>query len=52
MSIKDYNAVETINSWIELLEEVMGEDISSTEYVEYGNEIQNLIAERLKDVKE
>ena len=25
LSIKDYNAVETINSWIELLEEVMGE---------------------------
>lgn len=52
LSIKDYNAVETINSWIELLEEVMGEDISSTEYVEYGNEIQNLVAERLKDVQE
>ncbi len=52
LSIKDYNAVETINSWIELLEEVMGEDISSAEYVEYGNQIQDLVAERLKDVKE
>ena len=36
LSIKDYNAVETINSWIELLEEVMGEDLSSSEYIEYG----------------
>ena len=52
LSIKDYNAVETINSWIELLEEVMGEDISSSEYIEYGNEIQALVADRLKDVKE
>ncbi len=52
LSIKDYNAVETINSWIELLEEVMGEDLSSEEYVAYGNEIQELVAERLKDVEE
>ena len=47
LSIKDYNAVETINSWIELLEDVMGEDISSAEYVEYGLEMQEMIAERL-----
>ena len=30
----------------------MGEDISSAEYVEYGLEMQEMIAERLKDVKE
>lgn len=52
LSIKDFNAVDTINSWIELLEEVMGEDLSSTEYVEYGQEMQDFVAERLKDVKE
>lgn len=52
LSIKDFNAVETINSWIELLEEVMGEDLSSDEYVEYGQEMQNFVSERLKDVKE
>ena len=52
LSIKDYNAVDTINSWIELLEEVMGEDLSSTEYVEYGQEMQAFVSERLKDVKE
>ena len=52
LSIKDYNAVETINSWIELLEEVMGEYLSSSEYIEYGNEIQELVADRLKNVKE
>ena len=52
LSIKDFNAVETINSWIELLEEVMGEDLSSTEYVEYGQEMQEFVSERLKDVAE
>ena len=52
LGIKDYNAVETINTWIELLEEVMGEDLSSAEYVEYGQEMQEFIAERLKDVAE
>lgn len=52
LSIKDYNAVETINSWIELLEEVMGEDLSSEEYIQYGNDMQKLVADRLKEVKE
>ncbi len=52
LAIKDYNAVETINSWIQQLEEVMGEDLSSKEYVDYGKEIQDMVAERLKDVKE
>lgn len=54
LSIKDYNAVETINSWIELLEQVMGEEISidSTEYIQYGLDMQQMIADRLKEVKE
>ena len=52
LSVRDFNAVETINTWIELLEDVMGEDLSSAEYVAYGNEIQELVADRLKDVKE
>lgn len=52
LSIKDYNAVETINSWIELLEEVMGEEISNSEYIEYGLEMQAMVAERLEGVKE
>lgn len=52
LSIKDYNAIETINSWIELLEEVMGEDLSSSEYVEYGQEMQKMIGDKLKDLEE
>lgn len=52
LSIKDYNAIETINSWMELLGEVMGTDMVNEEYIKYGTEMQNMIAERLKDVKE
>ena len=39
LGVKDWNAVETINSWIELLGEVMNEDLGSVEYVEYGNDL-------------
>ena len=54
LSIKDYNAVDTINSWIELLEEVMGKEISqqNSEYITYGMEIQEMVAARLEGVKE
>lgn len=52
LSIKDYNAIETINSWMELLGEVMGKDIVNDEYIKYGTDMQNMIADRLKDVKE
>ncbi len=48
LGIKDWNAVETINSWIELLGEVMGEDLGSVEYIEYGEEMQAFVAERLE----
>lgn len=48
LGVKDWNAVETINSWMELLGEVMGEDLGSVEYVEYGNEMQAFVAERLE----
>ncbi|WP_294372969.1 ABC transporter substrate-binding protein [uncultured Clostridium sp.] len=52
LSIKDYNAIETINSWMELLGEVMGKDMVNEEYIKYGTDMQNMVAERLKDVKE
>lgn len=53
LSIKDYNAIETIKSWMELLGEVMGkEDMVNEEYIKYGTDVQNMVAERLKDVKE
>lgn len=52
LSIKDYNAIETINSWMELLGQVMGTDMVNEEYIQYGNDMMDMVAERLKDVKE
>ncbi|AEE16649.1 ABC transporter substrate-binding protein [Treponema brennaborense] len=52
LSIRDYNAVETINSWIELLGQVMGTDMSDSEYVAYGREMEALVAGRIASVKD
>ncbi len=52
LNIKDYNAVDTINSWIKLLEEVMGEELSSDKYIEYGEKMQKMISDRLINIKD
>lgn len=52
LSAKNFNAVETINSWMELLAEVMNISYDTSKFVEYGNRMQKLVADRLKDVKE
>ncbi len=53
LSIKGYNAVETIHTWIEQLAAVMGVDPGdNSRYVEYGRSIQQLVAERIATVPE
>ena len=53
LSIKDYNAVETIHTWIEQLAAVMGvEPGDNSKYVEYGRRIQQLVADRIATVPE
>lgn len=52
LDCEGYNAVDTINTWIELLEEVMGEEISNPDYIAYGSEMQEFVAERLANVAE
>lgn len=53
LSIKDYNAVETIHTWIEQLAAVMGvEPGDNSKYVEYGRRIQQLVADRIAIVPE
>ena len=53
LSIKDYNAVETIHTWIEQLAAVMGvEPSDNSAYVEYGRKIQQLVADRIATVPE
>lgn len=53
LSIKDYNAVETIHTWIEQLAAVMGvEPEDNSKYVEYGRRIQQLVADRIATIPE
>ena len=53
LAIKDYNAVETIHTWIEQLAAVMGvEPEDNSKYVEFGRGIQRLVAERIATVPE
>lgn len=48
LSIKDFNAVDTINSWMELLGEVMGRDLTNNDFIQYGQDMQALVASRLE----
>ena len=48
--VKGFNAVETINSWMELLGRVMNTELRAKDFVDYGREMQDRVAARLKDV--
>ena len=52
LSVKDFNAVETIFTWIDLLSQVMNTSYDTSAYVEYADKMQKMIANRLADVKE
>jgi len=52
LSIKEYNAVETINSWVEQLGIVMGVDLSNSDYIRYGQRIEKLVADRVRNIPE
>jgi iron complex transport system substrate-binding protein len=52
LSIKDYNAIDTINSWIELLGEVMRRDFDTTEFMSYSKDLEAMVAGRLAGVPE
>ncbi len=50
LDVKGFNAVETINSWMELLGRVMNTAIEAEDFIAYGRDMQHKVAERLKDV--
>jgi iron complex transport system substrate-binding protein len=50
LSIKQYNAIDTINSWIELLGEVMQRDFDTTEFMRYSKDLEAMVAGRLAGV--
>ncbi len=52
LSVKDFNAVETIYTWIDLLAQVMNTSYDTSAYRAYGEKIQNLVADRLSTVRE
>lgn len=51
-AIADFNTVETVNKWVELLGEVFDEPDKAAGIIEYGRDVELDLAERLKDVKE
>jgi len=50
LSVKQFNTIDTINSWIELLGEVMRQDFDTSEFMKYSKDIEAKVAGRLKDV--
>ena len=52
LNVKDFNAVETIFTWIDLLAEVMNTSYDTSAYYEYADQMQKLIAERLSGLSE
>jgi iron complex transport system substrate-binding protein len=50
LSIKDFNTIDTINSWIELLGEVMRQNFDTSEFMKYSKDTEAYVADRLKGV--
>ena len=51
-SIAQFNTVETVNRWVELLGEIFGDEVKADEITAYGRDIENMILERIKDIPE
>jgi iron complex transport system substrate-binding protein len=50
VSIAQYNTVETVNRWVELLGQIFGEEDKAAGITEYGREVEAMIRERIKDI--
>ena len=48
----DYNTIDNFNAWIELLSEVMGPSDRADGIIAYGEEVQQVVADRLAEVPE
>lgn len=51
-TIENFNTVETVNRWVELLGEIFQEEDKAKEITEYGRKAYNDIQERIKNVPE
>jgi iron complex transport system substrate-binding protein len=48
----DYNCIETLNHWIELLGEIFPENEKTQIVEEYSNRVYDMVQERVKDIPE
>ncbi len=51
-SLANFNTVETYAKWIDLLEQIFGENSKAGELVAYGKDVENRIAEEVLNVKD
>jgi iron complex transport system substrate-binding protein len=50
VSVAQFNTVETVNRWVELLGQIFGEEDKAAGITEYGREVEAMIRERIKDI--
>lgn len=48
----DYNTIETFNTWIDLLKQVMGESDRADGIIQYGEDVQKQVADTLAGVSD
>lgn len=51
-SLANFNTIETYSKWIELLEQIFGEQSKAGELVAYGKDVENRIIEEVAEVKD
>lgn len=51
-TIEGNNTVETFNTWVTLLGETLGEDLQAEAIVNYGRDVQKLVADRVAKIPE
>ena len=48
----DYDCIETLNNWIDLLSQIFPEDAKADKVAKYSNEIYDMVQDRVKDIPE
>jgi iron complex transport system substrate-binding protein len=48
----EFNAIETANGWMELLNEIFPEQDDNKEYIEYGRAVEQMVLNKTKDIAE
>jgi iron complex transport system substrate-binding protein len=51
-SIAQFNTIETVNRWVELLGVIFGDEVKSDDITAYGREIEAMIRDRIKNLSD